>query len=128
MLTVKYFKEDLPDKILVQSDYFKLVAFLKDWMAKAESPDHVFEFVKSLSKSEKKVIRLKLLTVLETFLKFEIKKANFIVDILKDNNDKLSEFTKAKLLEFGNLEFNRSGDILQILDSITTIFDDEEKE
>ena len=128
MLTVKYFKEDLPDKILVQSDYFKLVAFLKDWMGKAESPDRVFEFVKSLSKSEKKVIRLKLLTVLETFLKFEIKKANFIVDILKDNNDKLSEFTKAKLLEFGNLEFNRSGDILQILDSITTIFDDEEKE
>ena len=60
MLTVEYFKEDLPDEILVQNDYFKLVAFLKDWMGKAENPDKVLEFVESLSKSEKKVIQLRL--------------------------------------------------------------------
>lgn len=126
MLTVNDFKDDLPEKILTQSDYFKLVSFLKSWVVKAENPDKLFEFVKSLDKKEIKNIHLKLICVFETFLRFEIKKTSFISDILNDNKDKLSDFTKAKLVEYGTIESGRANDICQILDSIVKVFECDE--
>ena len=122
MLTKEYFTEAMPSEILTQSDYEKLVEFVKMWPTQSEGAQGVYDFVIKLEEKDRKELEIRLMRLIESFLRFGIKKASFITDILNDNSDKLSKTTKDALINYGNIEFDRNVALLDVLELITKIF------
>ena len=127
MLTVNCFQDELPESVNSLKDYNKVVAFLKNWIVKAESPESVEKFVDSLTKVEKNKIWMRLVTILTSFLKFAIKRTEFIGRVYNDNKEQLSQETKSALLKYGNVEFDMAATMSKALEAIIMLFDNEKK-
>lgn len=122
MLTKEYFTKDMPAEILTQADYERLVEFVKTWPSQSEGAQGVYDFVIKLEENDRRELEIRLMRLIESFLRFGIKKASFITDILNDNCDTLSKTTKDALIKYGNIEFDRNVALLDVLELITKIF------
>ena len=81
MLTKEYFTEAMPSEILTQSDYEKLVEFVKMWPTQSEGAQGVYDFVIKLEEKDRKELEVRLMRLIESFLRFGIKKASFITPV-----------------------------------------------
>ena len=122
MLTKEWFNEAMPKQVATQDDYNQLVQFVTSWPKQSEGEESIYKFLTDLKENERHDLETKLMLLTESFLKFEIKKTNFISDILKDNKDNLSEETRKTLIDYGNGEFDRNVDLLNVLEMITQMF------
>ncbi len=122
MLTKEWFNETMPKQVTTQDDYEKLVQFVTSWPKQSEGAESIYNFILNLKENDRHDLETRLMLLTESFLKFEIKKTNFVADILKDNKDTLSEETRRTLIDYGNSEFDRNVALLNVLEMITQMF------
>lgn len=122
MLTKEWFKKKLPNEINTQEDYNKLMDCINHWPEYSESVEKLYSFMLTLKEKEKREIELKLLNLTESFLKFEIKKADFIRNVFQDNYDSLSDLTRKTILTYNKNVFDKNKAIVNVLEALTQMF------
>ena len=122
MLTLEWFDKEMPQEINSNEDYTKLLKFLNNWSVESECAEKTYDFITNISKDQRSALKERILQLTNSFLKFQILKANFITDILNDNAKTLSYKTKHALINYGNAEFNRSENIVAVLKLLSKMF------